>query len=319
MEHEINFIHTADWHLGKPFAGIEDPVKRSRVQQERLESVRRIQRVVRERKAQFVVIAGDLFDSVTPTHATISAGLGAISELGVPVFVIPGNHDYGGPESLWDQPFFLREQQRIAPNFVLLAERTHSTIPVKDQSGNEVNVALFPCPLLRRHESDDPTAWLREYDFSKVGESPRIVIAHGSTIDFADGLSHEDEEGLMRSSNTIFLERLPKEEVDYNCIISHANKNQNSFAGIGIDSQTSLHETLKKVDHGFVQGNFDELKILADSNEFYKALDHFIEGMLALSQDERVGWVCGLGHGINKDTPEKHVKHFVSQIRQAFK
>ena len=110
-----------------------------------------------------------------------------------------------------------------------------------------------------------------------------------------------------------------KEEVDYNCIISHANNNENSFAGIGIDSQTSLHETLKKVDHGFVQGNFDELKILADSNEFHQALDHFIQDMLALSQDERVGWVCGLGHGINKDTPEKHVKHFVSQIRQAFK
>ena len=110
-----------------------------------------------------------------------------------------------------------------------------------------------------------------------------------------------------------------KEEVDYNCIISHANNNENSFAGIGIDSQTSLQETLTKVDHGFVQGNFDELKILADSNEFHQALDHFIEDMLALSQDERVGWVCGLGHGINKDTPEKHVKHFVSQIRQAFK
>ena len=110
-----------------------------------------------------------------------------------------------------------------------------------------------------------------------------------------------------------------KEEVDYNCIISHANNNENSFAGIGIDSQTSLQKTLTKVDHGFVQGNFDELKILADSNEFHQALDHFIEGMLALSQDERVGWVCGLGHGINKDTPEKHVKHFVSQIRQAFK
>ena len=110
-----------------------------------------------------------------------------------------------------------------------------------------------------------------------------------------------------------------KEEVDYNCIISHANNNENSFAGIGIDSQTSLQETLTKVDHGFVQGNFDELKILADSNEFHQALDHFIEGMLALSQDERIGWVCGLGHGINKDTPEKHVKHFVSQIRQAFK
>ena len=109
-----------------------------------------------------------------------------------------------------------------------------------------------------------------------------------------------------------------KEEVDYNCIISHTNNNENFFAGIGIDSQTSLQETLKKVDHGFVQGNFDELKILGNSNEFHQALDHFIEEMLALSQDERVGWVCGLGHGINKDTPEEHVKHFVCQIRQAF-
>ena len=110
-----------------------------------------------------------------------------------------------------------------------------------------------------------------------------------------------------------------KEEVDYNCIISYANDNENSFAGIGIDSQISLHETLKNVDHGFVQGNFDELKILADSKEFYQALDQYIEDMLSLNQDERVGWVCGLGHGINKETPEEHVKHFVSQIRQAFK
>ena len=110
-----------------------------------------------------------------------------------------------------------------------------------------------------------------------------------------------------------------KEEVDYNCIISFANDNENSFAGIGIDSQISLHETLKNVDHGFVQGNFDELKILADSKEFYQALDQYIEDMLSLNQDERVGWVCGLGHGINKDTPEEHVKYFVSQIRQAFK
>ena len=68
-----------------------------------------------------------------------------------------------------------------------------------------------------------------------------------------------------------------------------------------------------------MQGNFDELKILADSNEFHQALDHFIEGMLALSQDERVGWVCGLGHGINKNTPEKNVHLFIETIRNKFK
>ena len=73
MEHAITFIHTADWHLGKPFAGIHDSAKRSRVQQERFESVRRIQQTVRERNAQFVVIAGDLFDSAYHLEILISS------------------------------------------------------------------------------------------------------------------------------------------------------------------------------------------------------------------------------------------------------
>ena len=36
------FLHTADWQLGKPFAGIDDPQKRALVQQERLQVIRRI-------------------------------------------------------------------------------------------------------------------------------------------------------------------------------------------------------------------------------------------------------------------------------------
>ena len=36
------FIHTADWQIGKSFAGIGDAHKRSLVQQERGEAIRRI-------------------------------------------------------------------------------------------------------------------------------------------------------------------------------------------------------------------------------------------------------------------------------------
>ena len=32
------FIHTADWQLGKPFAGIRDTARRTLVQQERIEA-----------------------------------------------------------------------------------------------------------------------------------------------------------------------------------------------------------------------------------------------------------------------------------------
>ena len=32
----------------------------------------------------------------------------------------------------------------------------------------------------------------------------------------------------------------------------------------------------------------------------------------------RDGWICGLGHGINKKTPEKNVHIFIENIRKNF-
>ena len=40
----MKFIHTADWQIGKPFAGIGDAHKRSLVQQERIGAIERIGR-----------------------------------------------------------------------------------------------------------------------------------------------------------------------------------------------------------------------------------------------------------------------------------
>jgi len=59
----MTFIHTADWQIGKPFAGIGDAHKRSLVQQERVEAIKRISGVAQEHGASFVLVAGDLFDS----------------------------------------------------------------------------------------------------------------------------------------------------------------------------------------------------------------------------------------------------------------
>ena len=220
----ITFVHTSDWQLGKPFAGIADPAKRARVQQERFEAIRRIGVIVRERQAQFVVVAGDLFDSPTPARSTISAALGAIAELGVPVYAIPGNHDHAGPDSVWESAFYLRERERVAPNFHLLDSPTATVVDLGDRGAgpnsdisNSVmkSVVLLPCPLLRRHHADDPTAWIRSFDFSTVGEIPRIVIAHGSTAVFS-GMFQIDEDGDgVRPANTIAIDRLPIEDLDY--------------------------------------------------------------------------------------------------------
>jgi DNA repair exonuclease SbcCD nuclease subunit len=215
----ITVLHTADWQLGKPFASVTDPMKRARVQLERFEAIRRTTAIARDRQASFVIVAGDLFDSPTPTHETISAALGAIAEIGVPVFAIPGNHDHGGPDSLWEQEFFVREKSRLAPSFHLLDARTPTNVALRDGGDGPRNVILLPCPLLRRHEPDDPTAWIRDLDFSAFGDAPRIVIAHGSTMSFGAAAGHhhgdDDDQGGPTGTNTIAIDRLPLDEIDY--------------------------------------------------------------------------------------------------------
>jgi DNA repair exonuclease SbcCD nuclease subunit len=202
----MRFIHTADWQLGKPFAGVEDVQKRALLQNERLHVVRRIGEAVREHGASFVVVAGDLFDSPSATKSTVAAACSAIGSLGVPVFAIPGNHDHGGPGSLWEQDFFLRERASLAPNLVVLLQPEPAMAP---------GAVLFPCPLLRRHESSDPTAWLRSGASPGLSNDslPHIVLAHGTVLDF--GAMGDEEEAETGVPNLIDLARLPRQGFDY--------------------------------------------------------------------------------------------------------
>ena len=86
------------------------------------------------------------------------------------------------------------------------------------------------------------------------------------------------------------------------------------FAGIGIDSTIDLNKTLKKVNTGFVQGNFDETLLLQDSETI---LRYEIKKWLDTIKDP-TGWVCGLGHGILKTTPPKNVKLFIETVRNYY-
>ena len=199
------FLHTADWQLGKPFARIVDPQKRALVQQERLAVLDRIAFAARGRGAQFILVAGDLFDSPSATKATVAAACSALGRMALPVLAIPGNHDHGGPGSLWEQEFFKRERAALAPNFHLLL----TPHPVELE-----HAMIFPCPLLRRAESIDPTAWLRDPDvFAGTDpDKPRILLAHGSVQGFEK--DSDDEESPV-GTNRIDLSRLPDGAIDY--------------------------------------------------------------------------------------------------------
>ncbi|SBO42692.1 DNA repair exonuclease [Cyanobium sp. NIES-981] len=208
----LRFLHTADWQIGKPYARVADGDKRAQLRRERLDAIRRLGAVAREQGAAFILVAGDLFDSHQPTRADVSAACSAIGALELPVLVIPGNHDHGGPGSLWQEGYFREERQQLAPNLHVLLERH----PFELSAIGLPTGVVLPCPLLRKAESVDPTAWLRNLDLSPWSEAPRLVLAHGSIQGFGSEDSGDtDDENPPVPTNRIDLAALPAGEIDY--------------------------------------------------------------------------------------------------------
>jgi DNA repair exonuclease SbcCD nuclease subunit len=203
----MKFIHTADWQIGKNFDRVAVADDQAKLRAARVEAIRELGRVARQRRAEFVLVAGDLFESSTPTKHVVADLLGAVRGIELPVIAIPGNHDHGGPGGVWSLPFFVQRAAELAPNFRILLQ------PEPVDLGS---AWLLPCPLLRRHEADDLTRWIREPETlaQLTGNKPRIVLAHGSTQAFRQLELGDDEEGGW-ATNLIQLDLLPRNEIDY--------------------------------------------------------------------------------------------------------
>ncbi len=107
----MKFIHTADLHLGKSFKGIGDIGELLREAQ--LNALGRIVELAREEQADFVVIAGELFDSNEVTGRLVKKVVEQLSRLApVPVLILPGTHDLLDEGSVYERSEF-RDAENI--------------------------------------------------------------------------------------------------------------------------------------------------------------------------------------------------------------
>jgi len=94
----FRFIHAADLHLGSPFkglAGAPEAVRRCFAEAE-FGALRRLTDMALREEADFVVIAGDLFDSADRSlraQAALHRSWSRLAAAGAQVFAIHGNHD----------------------------------------------------------------------------------------------------------------------------------------------------------------------------------------------------------------------------------
>lgn len=114
----MRFVHTGDWQLGMTrhfLAGDAQP----RYSAARRDVVAGLGSLAAEVGAEFVVVSGDVFEHNQLAPQVISQSLEAMRAIGIPVYLLPGNHDPLDASSVYTSALFTSE----CPDNVVVLDR----------------------------------------------------------------------------------------------------------------------------------------------------------------------------------------------------
>jgi DNA repair exonuclease SbcCD nuclease subunit len=161
----VKFLHTADLQLGMKASSLGSAAEVAR--NARFETIARLLDLARQREVDFILIAGDTFENNGVSEEVLSRACDALSHSkGIPIFILPGNHDPLSPDSVYRRRSWLR----LVPSNVTVIDKAESIRTVRGDA------VLYPCPLKQKLSRSDPTAWIAKEDIGMV----RIGVAHGS-------------------------------------------------------------------------------------------------------------------------------------------
>ena len=89
---KLRLFHTADFHLGSPFSGLDARSSESR-RREQLDIFTTAISHAKDDGCVAILIAGDLFDCGYVDRQTVRSVFKLLGEVGIPVIIAPGNHD----------------------------------------------------------------------------------------------------------------------------------------------------------------------------------------------------------------------------------
>lgn len=96
----LRLLHAGDLHLDSPMAAFSKAAAAAR-RERQFAAFEALLSDGIARGAELVLLAGDCFDSPTPSPEAIARFFGILGALPVPVVIAPGNHDYYTPQGLW--------------------------------------------------------------------------------------------------------------------------------------------------------------------------------------------------------------------------
>lgn len=160
----MKFIHTSDWQIGISLGQLGDRAEEARRQ--RVCTLERISELAREREVDFVVVAGDVFDGNGIAAAEIARVIEILRGFRRPVYLLPGNHDFLGPASVYANPLWAQVER---DGLMVIREPRAHAVP---------GGVLIGVPSTGRFEQHDPTEPMAT--IVSPPEAIRVGVAHGA-------------------------------------------------------------------------------------------------------------------------------------------
>lgn len=194
----VTFIHTSDFQLGMT-RWFLSPSAQSRFDDDREEAVARLGELASETGAEFIVVAGDVFEHNSLNTSTLLRSKEVLKNLPVPVYLLPGNHDPLVADSIFFNSF--------ADNVHVIADSE----PIEVRSGVEIVGAPY---LSKRANYDLVRRALEPLEplDRASGAVARIAVGHGQV----ESRAGEAEESDADTIDLAFVEDcLDRGVIDY--------------------------------------------------------------------------------------------------------
>ncbi len=167
----MKFLHSADWQLGMTRHFL-DAEAQARYSAARRDAVAALGPLASQTGAEFVVVAGDVFDANQLAPKVVSQSLEAMRAIEVPVYLLPGNHDPLDAASVYTSSLFTRE----CPDNVTVLDRP-GVFDVRP------GVQIVAAPWRSKRPTADLTAEVLAG--LPADGAVRILVAHGA-VDVLD-------------------------------------------------------------------------------------------------------------------------------------
>ena len=163
----MEFLHTADWHIGFNFPQFSEEQNRL-LQKGQWQTVKSIFTYAQQHKIPFIICAGDNFENEETTHKEQLTRLFALIAQypEINIIMIAGNHDPLTPYSIYS-----RLEKSSFPHNLYLADM-QSVFDFK-----EYNLQVFASSLTAKNGTENPLAWI---EAPTEKEKIRIAVTHAS-------------------------------------------------------------------------------------------------------------------------------------------